>query len=189
MELDNGGENVNHSSNCVRLLCLAVLFAGCDSGSDSGGDADAAVSDAGTDAGSDAAIGSDADAGPALDGGTDAGSDAAIGSDADAGPALDGGTTTWTTTARNGAANMVQTIYICPANPGAAGGSVWGTDIYTDDSSICRAAVHFGVLTAATGGTITVEIRPGEASYAATTRNGITTSSWGSWNRSFVLIP
>jgi hypothetical protein len=167
MELDNGGENVNHSSNCVRLLCLAVLFAGCDSGSDSGGDADAAVSDAGT----------------------DAGSDAAIGSDADAGPALDGGTTTWTTTARNGAANMVQTIYICPANPGAAGGSVWGTDIYTDDSSICRAAVHFGVLTAATGGTITVEIRPGEASYAATTRNGITTSSWGSWNRSFVLIP
>ena len=158
---------MNHSSNCVRLLCLAVLFAGCDSGSDSGGDADAAVSDAGT----------------------DAGSDAAIGSDADAGPALDGGTTTWTTNARNGAANMVQTIYICPANPGAAGGSVWGTDIYTDDSSICRAAVHFGVLTAATGGTITVEIRPGEASYAATTRNGITTSSWGSWNRSFVLIP
>jgi hypothetical protein len=64
------------------------------------------------------------------------------------------------------------------------GGSVWGTDYYTDDSNACRAAVHAGAIPAS-GGDVTVTIEPGRSSYTASTRNGITTSSWTAWDGSF----
>ncbi len=72
----------------------------------------------------------------------------------------------------------------CGANPQ---GSVWGTDIYTDDSNACRAAVHAGVIPAS-GGNITVRIMPGQSSYTGSTRNGITTTSYGVWSGSFSLV-
>ncbi|GEM_PF-7127561 len=75
---------------------------------------------------------------------------------------------------------------ICPADCGGA--SVWGTDIYTDDSSICVAAIHAGVITSA-GGAFDVTILEGQQSYPSSTQNGITTSSWGSWSRSFSVSP
>lgn len=65
-------------------------------------------------------------------------------------------------------------------------GAVWGSDVYTDDSSLCRAAVHAGAI-AVTGGTITYEIRAGQSSYAGSERYGTTTSSWGAWGGSFVF--
>ncbi|WP_324291407.1 M57 family metalloprotease [Corallococcus sp. bb12-1] len=71
----------------------------------------------------------------------------------------------------------------CPA---VSTGSVWGTDLYTDDSNVCVAAVHAGVIPA-TGGTVRVTIQPGQSSYTGTTRNGITTSSYGAWSGSFSL--
>src|SRR5215475_1047940 len=55
----------------------------------------------------------------------------------------------------------------CP--PGKpAPGQVIGSGPYTDGSSICAAAVHAGVLSAASGGLVTIEVRPGEAHYNAT---------------------
>ena len=80
----------------------------------------------------------------------------------------------------------MQVDYVCPA--GGTAHSVWGTDVYTDDSSVCTAAVHAGVITLEEGGTVTIEIRPGESSYEASERNGITSGSWGSWTGSFVVI-
>ncbi len=74
--------------------------------------------------------------------------------------------------------------FICPSG-GPPSGRLWGTDIYTDDSSICIAAVHAGVITSANGGTVSIEIRPGLSSYAGSTRNGMTSSNWGSWSGSF----
>lgn len=68
---------------------------------------------------------------------------------------------------------------------GAAGGSVWGDGIYTDDSSLARAAVHAGVLQVGQSGTIRVTILPGQSSYAASSRNGVQTSSYGNWSGSF----
>ncbi len=68
---------------------------------------------------------------------------------------------------------------------GATGGSVWGTDVYTDDSSVARAAVHAGVVSVGQTKIVTVTILPGQPSYPASTRNGVTTSSWGSWSGSF----
>ena len=73
----------------------------------------------------------------------------------------------------------------CPA--GGKEGNVWGTDIYTADSSICNAAVHAGKLTMDSGGSVTIELRPGESSYKGTTRNGIKTSDYGAYGRSFVV--
>ncbi|MGH8957914.1 MAG: LCCL domain-containing protein [Acidimicrobiia bacterium] len=75
--------------------------------------------------------------------------------------------------------------YECPA--GGEPDSAWGIDVYTDDSSVCTAAVHVGVITVDEGGTVTIEIRPGEDSYEGSTRNGITTFSYGVWAGSFVV--
>jgi len=76
-------------------------------------------------------------------------------------------------------------IVNCPAE-GAdlTAGLVWGTDIYTDDSSVCVAAVHAGVLTT-DGGTIRVNMLEGQESYTGSERNGVTTEDYGSWGGSF----
>jgi hypothetical protein len=77
--------------------------------------------------------------------------------------------------------------FSCPAG-GSISGRIWGTDVYTDDSSICTAAVHAGIISAARGGTVAIEIRPGTASYQATTRNGVASRSYGGWTGSFVFV-
>ncbi|MCM3904339.1 MAG: LCCL domain-containing protein [Pyrinomonadaceae bacterium] len=64
---------------------------------------------------------------------------------------------------------------------------MWGTDIYTLDSSICNAAVHAGKLAMESGGSVTIELRTGESSYKGTTRNGIKTNDYGKYGRSFVV--
>ncbi len=73
----------------------------------------------------------------------------------------------------------------CPS--GGKESSVWGTDIYTLDSSICNAAVHAGKLKSESGGSVTIELRPGESSYKGSTRNGITTNDYGPYGSSFVV--
>jgi hypothetical protein len=91
----------------------------------------------------------------------------------------------------NSSASMVSPetgkVYKFKCPPGGKESSVWGTDIYTVDSSICTAAVHAGKLTMESGGSVTIELRPGEASYKGTTRNGIRTNDYGAYGRSFVM--
>ncbi len=65
--------------------------------------------------------------------------------------------------------------------------TVWGSDVYTQDSSICTAAVHAGVITLADGGIVTIEFRPGRLTYGSTVRNGIKTSTYGEYPHSFVV--
>ncbi len=67
--------------------------------------------------------------------------------------------------------------------------SIWGTDLYTYDSSICTAAVHAGRIALATGGAVTIQIKPGAASYMGSTRNGIASQSYGVWGGSFIFVP
>jgi hypothetical protein len=71
--------------------------------------------------------------------------------------------------------------------PGGTGHSVWGSDIYTADSSICTAGVHSGLITYQQGGTVTIEVRPGRTIYGCSERNGVTTSPYGSYQLSFVF--
>ena len=76
----------------------------------------------------------------------------------------------------------------CPANSGIVPGTVlWGDSVYTGDSWVCAAAVHLGVLSKTNAGTITVRCRPGLSSYTGTTRNGVTSSSYGSWPTSVTI--
>jgi hypothetical protein len=64
---------------------------------------------------------------------------------------------------------------------------VWGTDTYTADSSICTAALHAGKITRDRGGIVTIELRPGEAVYTGSLRNGVQSTDYGAYGRSYVF--
>lgn len=76
--------------------------------------------------------------------------------------------------------------FICPSSGRV--GSVWGSDVYTDDSSICSAAVHSGLITARDGGRVTIRIQPGAEFYNGTTRNGVSSQRYGAWQGSFSFV-
>jgi hypothetical protein len=79
--------------------------------------------------------------------------------------------------------------YVIPPLPaGMSQGRVWGTDIYTSDSSIAWAAVHAGLIQTATGGAVTVAIMPGLRLYVGTPRNGVTSANWGAWGAGFGFV-
>ena len=66
-------------------------------------------------------------------------------------------------------------------------GSVWGTEVYTDDSSVCSAAVHAGLIDVEDGGRVIIRIAPGEESYEGSEANGVTSSEYGPWGGSFTF--
>lgn len=76
----------------------------------------------------------------------------------------------------------------CP--PGkAATGQVIGSGPYTDGSSICAAGVHAGVIRAASGGLVTIEMRPGEGHYAASLSHYVQSEAYDKfWSGSFLII-
>ncbi|MEO1292557.1 MAG: LCCL domain-containing protein [Pseudomonadota bacterium] len=73
----------------------------------------------------------------------------------------------------------------CPS--GAFAGRVWGDGVYTDDSSVCRAALHAGRL-GSDGGEVTLEVLGGQASYQGATRNGVETNAYGAWGGSYRFV-
>ena len=76
---------------------------------------------------------------------------------------------------------------VCPAgclNTGT--GKIYGTEIFTDDSSICKAAIHNGVINSDKGGNIEVGMLEGRSSYLGSESNGIKSESQEKWDRSFV---
>lgn len=75
--------------------------------------------------------------------------------------------------------------FACPAN--CEPDTVWGTDVYTDDSSLCSAAIHAGAISQLEGGVFTVTMVEGLDEHPGTERNGISTSDWGSWSTSFTV--
>jgi hypothetical protein len=96
-------------------------------------------------------------------------------------------------------AQMLQTVNAIPGiQPGsilvlsiqgnAAGGSVWGTDVYTSDSSLAAAAVHAGVLPNGAKGTVVVEVLPGMGSYTGSARNGVYSQNWGGYGLGFRFV-
>ena len=76
----------------------------------------------------------------------------------------------------------------CP--PGkAAPGQVIGIGPYTDGSSICASGVHAGVIRAAIGGLVTIEVRPGEMHYAASLSHFVQSEGYDKfWSGSFMVI-
>ena len=66
----------------------------------------------------------------------------------------------------------------CPNCQNGVGG-VWGTDTYTFDSAICRAALHAGA-SSSPSGVVTLQITPAPPVFRGSRRNG--NGSWD-WNR------
>ncbi|MCW5717141.1 MAG: hypothetical protein KIS68_04835 [Bauldia sp.] len=72
----------------------------------------------------------------------------------------------------------------CHCTPAAIElGPIWGTQVYTDDSAICRAARHDGAV-GGFGGSVRVIRLGGLDEYAGTEANGIQSSRYGPWPRS-----
>lgn len=76
-------------------------------------------------------------------------------------------------------------LTLCFMVTGSTDGSLWGTDVYTDDSALAKACVHAGILAEGETGIVAVTILPGMPGYTSSTRNGVSTSSYGNWYGSY----
>jgi hypothetical protein len=76
--------------------------------------------------------------------------------------------------------------YFCELT-GAIGGSVWGTDVYTDDSDLQAAAVHAGALKVDETGVVKITICAPLESYPSSERNGVAAREWGAWDGAYTI--
>ena len=70
---------------------------------------------------------------------------------------------------------------------GSTEGRVWGDGIYTDDSNIAQAAVLEGKCKIGENCTVCIKIIESKSSYGSCTKNGISTSSYGYWDGSYIF--
>ncbi|HEY3448842.1 MAG TPA: LCCL domain-containing protein [Myxococcales bacterium] len=91
----------------------------------------------------------------------------------------------WTSTFATTLADLACATVWCP--PGGVPGAVWGSEVYTGDSSICGAAAHSGLLSLAQGGSATVRALTGQQAYQGSERNGVSSQSWASYGTSFTF--
>lgn len=70
---------------------------------------------------------------------------------------------------------------------GAREGTVYGSGIYTYESTLAAAAVHAGILQAGQRGTIQVTIQAGQALYQGSSRNGVNSQAFGNNALSYTL--
>ena len=71
---------------------------------------------------------------------------------------------------------------------GADRGPLWGTDVYTSDSSLGKACVHAGVLKDGEEGVVKVTMVQPLAVFTGSTRNGVTSSSWTTpWSGAYTV--
>src|SRR5689334_5704213 len=95
------------------------------------------------------------------------------------GAAQDDGELTCSSIGRDLDADIDDTFTVtCPSD--CTQGVIWGSGIYTDDSSVCTAAIHAGALSEE-GGEVEVTIMEGQDQYDSSRENGILSGSWGSW--------
>jgi len=72
---------------------------------------------------------------------------------------------------------------------GAARGSVWGTEVYTADSTLAAAAVHMGILKVGETGLVTVTMMGPQQKYVGSNRNGVTTADFDRYPASYRIHP
>lgn len=70
---------------------------------------------------------------------------------------------------------------------GASEGQLWGTDIYSRDSTIGAAAVHAGLLKPGETAVLRVTVVAAPESFPGSTRNGVTSSDYGSFPHAWRL--
>ena len=95
---------------------------------------------------------------------------------------------TWDNTPSDlGLASRLNETFLYACSPNGTFKTIWGTDLYTADSSICTAGVHAGRITQKDGGLVRIRIKAGQTEYLGSRRNGVTSESWGNWDSSFVV--
>ncbi len=93
---------------------------------------------------------------------------------------------TWRDNAQAYKGKVGSTVKVdCP--PDGTPGTISGIETYSDDSSICTAAVHVGLITLAKGGPVSIAIAAGRDSYDGGTANGITSTRSGAGDTSFTF--
>lgn len=70
---------------------------------------------------------------------------------------------------------------------GSTQGYVWGTDLYTADSTLAAAAVHAGVLKAGQRGIVKVTMTRTLNNHFGTELNGVRSMDWGNYPVSFTI--
>ena len=70
---------------------------------------------------------------------------------------------------------------------GTAEGQLWGTDIYSGDSTIGAAAVHAGLLGIGETRFLRVTVVHPPESFPASTRNGVTSTEYGKYQYAWTL--
>lgn len=68
---------------------------------------------------------------------------------------------------------------------GASDGSVWGTDVYTGDSSLALAAVHAGALKPGETAIVRVTVMRPLSHYQGSVRNGVTSHDYGQYGTAY----
>ena len=68
---------------------------------------------------------------------------------------------------------------------GASDGSVWGTDVYTGDSSLAVAAVHAGVVKPGETVIVRVTVMRPLNHYQGSVRNGVTSHDYGRYGTAY----
>lgn len=84
----------------------------------------------------------------------------------------------------HGQANKVLTFKVT----GSASGSVWGTDVYTTDSALAKAAVHAGLVGVGKKGVVRVMVVPSPNRFAGSTRHGVSTSAYGVYPMAYRFV-
>lgn len=70
---------------------------------------------------------------------------------------------------------------------GAVNGAVWGTELYTCDSSLAAAAVHAGVLKVGQRGIVKVTILRSPNEHLGSVANGVRSRDWGAFPASYTV--
>jgi hypothetical protein len=70
---------------------------------------------------------------------------------------------------------------------GGRGGGLWGTDVYTLDSSVAVAAVHAGAVKPGETKVVRVNILPPQPAFQGSVRNGVMSNGFGPYNGAFTF--
>ena len=87
-------------------------------------------------------------------------------------------------TSYNSKTNEIYGVLVTASNSG----SLWGTEIYTSDSTVAKAVIHMGLAQAGETVLVKIQMLPGQSSYVGTTQNDITSSSYGSYSASYKVL-
>ncbi|HEV3257510.1 MAG TPA: LCCL domain-containing protein [Gemmataceae bacterium] len=81
--------------------------------------------------------------------------------------------------------NQIGKTFVFKVTGAATGGWIWGTNVYTSDSTLAIVAVHAGIVKPGKTGVVKVTIVAPLAAYEGSTRNGVTSQPYGPWGGAY----